>query len=139
MVDASLYSISAPFDARKEASAAHYFLTCRWGVQYPRKDYSGRFLADFYHKLENGPSEHCDALLKSVEGMTEAQGNWLFCKNSTLVKKVMDEEIKDARRVLDPIEDSPWLGHNHRWRRKKLLGEHKKEFKNVISVWDIKW
>jgi hypothetical protein len=54
-----------------------------------------------------------------VEEMIEAQGNWVFCKNSRLVKKVMDEEIKDARRVLDPIEDSPWLGHNHRWRYKK--------------------
>jgi hypothetical protein len=74
-----------------------------------------------------------------VEGMTEAQGNWVFCKNSILVKKVVYEEIICAGRVLNPIEDSPWLGHNHRWWCKKWLGEHKKEFKNVTSVWDIKW
>jgi hypothetical protein len=114
-------------------------MTCRWGVQYPRKDFAGRPFADFYYLLENGPSEHCEALLKSVEGMTEVQGNWVFCKNSTLAKKVMDGEIIDAGRVLDPIEDSPWLGHNHRWRCKKWLGEHKKELKNVTSAWDIKW
>ena len=71
--------------------------------------------------------------------MIEAQGNWVFCKNLTLVKKVMYEEIIYSGRVHDPIEDSPWLGHNHRWRYKKWLGEHKKEFKNVTSAWDIKW
>jgi hypothetical protein len=70
--------------------------------------------------------------------MNEAQGNWVFCKNSTLVKKVIDEEIIYAGRVLEQIEDSPWLGHNHRWRCRKWLGEHKKEFKNGTSVWDIK-
>jgi hypothetical protein len=109
-------------------------MTCRWGVPHPRKDFSGRFLADFCCKLENGPNEYCDALLKSMAGMIAAQGNWLFCKNSTIAKKVMEGEIIGAERVLDPIEDSPWLGHNHRWRCKKWLGEHQKEFKNVTSV-----
>ena len=46
----------------------------------------------------------------------------------------MDGEIIDAGRVLDVIEDSPWLGHNHRWRCKKWLGEDKKELMNITSV-----
>jgi hypothetical protein len=133
--------ISGPLITRHEYPATHFFATCVWGVQYPKKSFATKPLKDFYYARENGPNEHCDALMEWARDnkFKEGQGSWAFCKNSTLADKVMKAEVEWPGRLLYPVEGDPWSGHNHRWRCNHFLKEHEKEFKNVKSPEDIDW
>lgn len=97
---------------------------------------------DFYYLIKHGRNEHCDKLLAEVakivvinetgheEKMTEGEGNYYFCKESELAKKVMREEVSIGR-VLHPAEEAPWLGQSHRWRCDHWFRLHKKTFEKA--------
>ncbi|KAE9379758.1 hypothetical protein N431DRAFT_327149 [Stipitochalara longipes BDJ] len=113
--------------------ATHYFATCGIGVQYPKQDFMRKALKDYYYKIENGASEHCGALLKKARenNMTEGEGNYHFCKESPLFKKVLRDENHSGGRVLVPVEKAPWLGQATRWRCEHWLRLYEKEWKKA--------
>jgi hypothetical protein len=105
---------------------------CHLGIQHPRKRDALNATHDYYYLIDHGPQANCPDLFEEVKGMKEGQGNYHFCQESKLAKKVMGEE---ALNVLDPHETLLF----HKYRCGEWLRNHKDEFKNVKTAWDITW
>ena len=96
-------------------------------------------MEDYQYKISNGPDEHCEALAQEArdKNMTEGEGNYHFCEESSLFEEVMANEI-----LLNsvPAEEPPWSGNNHKWRCKHWLRLYEKQFKkaNVQTSADVR-
>jgi hypothetical protein len=110
--------LTGPYVIREMLPATHYFALCGIGIQFPRLSDPFKAAEEYVYKIHRGANKNCEPLRAEVNGMNEGQGNLHFC---TISKLAHDAMAGERYNTIDPIEEPPWSGMNHRRRCDKFL------------------